>query len=562
MSKMLKSSGAMGAATLLSRVLGMVREMVYANFMGGSEVAGAFKMAFKIPNLFRRLLGEGALTAAFIPIFKEKEKNSGPAEMWRAANAVVSGLVLAGSAITALAILGITIALPLLEPKLATSTTHALAADTNAASTGLVHAATASAASTGPILEGGIINPSTSLMLRLLRIMFPYLLMVCLAAVFIGMLNARGRFFVPALGSVVLNVVLIGVVYLFAPLFGRDLPHQVFALAWGVLLAGFAQLAFQLPALFKEGFKFEWVTPWQDPVVREVVRKMIPGTIGVASFQLNVILTDVISAMVDLRIVAWFDYAVRFMELPQGIFGISLATYLLPTLSGLAAEKKFPEFRQNVAHALSYLVFLNTLASIFLVILAEPMIRLIFEHGKFLPEDTEPVAHALAALGLGLLAFSGVNILARAFYALGDTKTPMRISIFCLGVNLILSAALILPYEQSGIAVANTLTAIMNAVLLAFALKKKLGRLDWTEVRAPLFRIVTAGAAAGVAAWLLLRFADGRFGHNGLWPRIIAVFLPMTVATGIYLGVAFLLRVPAAKEVTSLLLGRLARKNP
>src|SRR5471032_324857 len=214
MSQMLKSSGAMAAATLFSRVLGMVREIVYARFMGDGWVAGAFQFAFTIPNLFRRLLGEGALTAAFIPIFKEKEKNHGEIEMWRAANAVISGLVIAASAIIGIAMLGLSLALA-------------------------VHQ----------------FDEKTELMLRLLRVMFPYMLLVCLAAAMMGMLNARGHFFIPAMGATMLNVVMITSVYWVAPKFGmglppgQKLPVQVFALAYGVLAAGVAQAMFQMPTL-------------------------------------------------------------------------------------------------------------------------------------------------------------------------------------------------------------------------------------------------------------------------------------------------------------------------
>src|SRR6478609_4486328 len=290
MSQMLKSTGAMAAATMTSRVLGMVREMVYASFMGTGPVASAFKLAFLVPNLFRRLLGEGALTAAFIPIFKHKEVNEGDAATWRSANAVMSGLLLAAGAITALAIGGISVAL-------------------------LVRAFT----------------PETTLMLQLMRLMFPYMLLVCLAAVMIGMANARGHFFVPALGAVLLNVVMIASVLWLAPRLGVTLEQQIFGLAIGVLAAGFVQMVFQWPSLHGEGYRYHWVSPWNDPTVREVVKKMIPGSIGVAAFQINVLVTQCYVFWFDTSITSTFNYAVRLMELPQGVFGISLATFLLPT---------------------------------------------------------------------------------------------------------------------------------------------------------------------------------------------------------------------------------------
>src|SRR5580765_8541488 len=311
MSQMLKSSSAMGLATIACRVLGMVREMVYAPFLGTSWEASAFFLAFQIPNLFRRLLGEGALTAAFIPIFKAKEKKEGDKEMWRAANAVISGLVIASSVVIGLALIGITVALKM-----------------------------------GSLLD------KTRLMLELLRVMFPYMLLVCLAAVFMGMLNARGHFFIPAMGATMLNIVMIASVLFLAPNLGETLHTQIFGLAIGVLLAGVAQASFQLPTLRREGFRYEWVSPWKNETVRQVVQKMVPAALGVAAFQINVLLTQGFAFWFGDKIVASFNYAVRLMELPQGVFGISLATYLLPTLAGLASEKKFDEFRTTLGDGL------------------------------------------------------------------------------------------------------------------------------------------------------------------------------------------------------------------
>ncbi|MDB6122618.1 MAG: integral rane protein MviN, partial [Pedosphaera sp.] len=240
----------MAAATMTSRVLGMVREMIYARFMADGWEAGAFQLAFMVPNLFRRLLGEGALTASFIPIFKDKEKNASEAEMWRSANAVISGLIIASCVIIGLGMIGVSLA-----------------------------------------LEVGHFEAETDLMLRLLRVMFPYVLLVCLTAVFMGMLNARGHFFIPAIGAAVLNVVMIASVLWLAPHMGRELSEQIFALAIGVLLAGVAQAAFQLPSLHREGFRYHWASPWNDETVRRVLRQMVPATIGVAAFQINVLMT-------------------------------------------------------------------------------------------------------------------------------------------------------------------------------------------------------------------------------------------------------------------------------
>ena len=517
---MLKASGAMAAATLTSRVLGMVREMVYYHFMGIGWVNDAFQYAFTIPNLFRRLLGEGALTAAFIPIFKEKEKTHGEVEMWRAANAVISGLIIAATVIIAVVMLGISIALD-------------------------VHQ----------------FSESRELTLRLLRVMFPYMLLVCLTAATMGMLNARGHFFIPAMGATMLNVVMISSVYFLAPHMGSHLHEQVFALAIGVLAAGVAQAAFQLPTLWHDGFRYRWVSPWQNETVQRVVRQMIPGTIGVAAFQINVALVQGVALFVGAGIVSSYNGAVRLMELPQGIFGISLATYLLPTLSGLAADKNYPEFRTTLRHGLASLIFLNLIASVLLVVLAEPIVRLLFEHGdKFTAVSTQRVSFALMCLAPGLVAFSTVNILARAFYALGDTQTPMKISLVCLAINFTAACLLIKPLHEGGPGIANTFTSLINVGLLIFALGKKLKKLEMEPLRDTLRPLVLATILAGVIAWCGWHYWERTFGHATLALKLGEVFVPAGVAGGIYWLTALACKIPAAKEMTSFALAKFKRK--
>ena len=524
MSKMLKSSGALAVATFVSRILGMARDIVYANFMGDSKVASAFMLAFTVPNLFRRLLGEGALTAAFIPIFKRKEIQEGEKEMWRASNAVISGLVVAAATVSGLVVLGISIVLALVR--------H----------------------------DGGF-TPETQLMLELLRIMFPYMLLVCLAAALIGMANARNHFFVPAMGATMLNVVMIASVLFLAPRMGKTLDQQIFALAIGVLAAGVAQAAFQLPTLYAEGYRYRWVTPWHDPSVHEVIRKMVPASIGVAAFQINVLITQSFSFWFDPHIVSIFYYAVRLMEFPQGMFGISLATYLLPTLSGLAAKKDHGEFQQTLKQGLGYLAFLNLMAGVMAFTLAEPIVRLIFEHGKFGPAATHRVALALMSLAPGLFFFSAVNILARAFFALHDIRTPMKISIICLVLNLIFAVSLVTRFNEVGLGTANTLSAVFNVALLVFALRRKLPHFEMAELRRTLTSLLIITLLVGGIVWSLHLFWEQHIGHAGLIRKIGAVFGPMILGGLAYWVMAFWLKVPAAHDIFGLMRQRFSART-
>ena len=523
LSDMLKSSGAMAGATLLSRLLGMVRVMIYARFMGDGPIASAFVYAFQIPNLFRRLLGEGALTAAFIPLFKNKEKTEGDKAMWHTANAVVSALVVASALVVGLVMLGLSAA-----------------------------------------LMWGEFDTHTRLMLELLRVVFPYMLLVCLAAVFMGMLNSRGYFFIPAMGATLLNVVMIATVLLVAPRWGEDLGEQIFALAFGVLVAGVAQAAFQVPYLYREGYRLRWVAPWRNDSVREVVRKMIPATIGVAAFQFNIIITQTLAFWIErasgTKIVASFEYAVRLMELPQGVFGVSLATFLLPTLAGLAAEKQFPEFRENLRRGMGYLFFVNAIAAAMLMVLAVPMVRLLFEHGAFTADSTRRASFALMCLAPSLLTYSAVNVMARAFYALGDTKVPMQISAVCLCLNIVVLLPLIFMFpkglQAGALGVANALSSLLNVGLLSYALKRKMPKWEIQSLLRPVAGMLLAAVVAGGVAWFLHRQWVANLGYETVWLKIGEVFAPAIVAALVYWGITAAIGLREARDLFALI-----RKN-
>ena len=522
MSDMLKSSSAMAGATLASRLLGMVREICYARFMGDGLVAGAFVLAFMIPNLFRRLLGEGALMSAFIPVFKEQEKNSGDQAMWRTANALISGLVLVLSVAVGLGLLAITAA-----------------------------------------LEWGEWDEKTQLMLELLRWVFPYLMLICLAAVAMGILNLRGYFFLPALGALILNVVMIGSVLFLAPRWGAELKDQIFALAVGVLVAGLAQLLYQLPTLWREGFRPQWISPWTDDSVRIILQRLGPGVIGVAAFQINILATYCIGFFVGENVVASYGYAVRLLEFPQGLFAVSMATFLLPALSGLAAEKQFGKFRNNIDEAARHLLFLNLPAAALLFVLAEPIVQLLFQYGAFTQESTDRAAWALRCLAPALPGYSLVLILARAFHALGDIKTPVKISIFCLILNLVFALILVFQFEpnlrQGAFGIANTISSTMNAALLWRAIRN---REELMPIALPRLRKqlpVMLGLTLVMGCFVCGLSAGLKIPDTGVGSRVLKVFFPALIAAVYYWILSSWAGLDSVKALAGIL--RLTKRN-
>lgn len=530
MSSLLKSTGLAGTATLLSRVLGLVRETVFAAYFGRGLIMDAWVQAFMIPNLFRRLLGEGALTAAFIPIFKRKLETESEAASWRAANAVISGLTLVALGLIALVLLGATVA-----------------------------------------LEWFDLGIKTELMLRLLRVVFPYMAFVCIAATFMGMLNARGSFFVPALGATILNVIVIAAIFLFGPDYPKDLGEYeggfddpritgIFVVAVAVALAGAAQALYMLPSLWRLGYRPQWIHPWSNPVVSSVINKMLPGILGVAAYQINMVVSISYANSVGTGIAAGFTYAVRLMEFPQGIFGISLCAFMLPTLSGFAAKKNYADYLQTLGKGLNYLLFVNLVVMMITIALAEPIVRLVFERGAFRPDDTFVVSRVLVTLAISLVGYSFCALLARAFYALEDVKTPMMISVMFMGMNLVLVFLLTPGAGAMGLAAANSVTSLLQAGVLIWALKKKMGS-HWTPLNLmkPLLTLTPIAMIAGFGAWGALNAIEGvEVGHR-LLDRAISVFFPMGVGLALYALMTSGLSLEAPREIRQAIVNRLRR---
>ena len=429
---LLRSSAVVSMMTLLSRVLGMVRDMVVASYFGSGAAADAFFIAFKIPNFLRRLFAEGAFAQAFVPVLSEYRTRRTQLEVKLLVDrtAGMLGLILTG--ITALGVLGSPYLVMLFAP--------------------------------------GFHDEPEKMQLagELLRITFPYLLLISLTAFTSGVLNTYGRFAVPGFTPVLLNVCMIASAVFLTPYF--DQP--IMALAWGVFIAGFAQLAFQLPYVAKLGLLPRPRIKAGDEGVRRIMLLMVPALFGVSVSQINLLLDTVLASFLVTGSVSWLYYADRLSELPLGAFGIAIGTVILPSLSRQHAGADPKAFSSTMDWALRMVMLVGIPAALALGILAEPLIASLFHYGVMSEEAVVQSARALQAYSLGVLAFMLIKVLAPGFFARQDLKTPVRVAIICMVANMALNLILIWPLQHVGLALATSLSSMLNAFLLFWGLYK------------------------------------------------------------------------------------------
>jgi putative peptidoglycan lipid II flippase len=431
-SGLLRSSAVVSVMTLLSRVLGMVRDMVVAAYFGSSPAADAFFIAFKIPNFMRRLFAEGAFAQAFVPVLSEYRAQRSLAEVKQLVDRVAGTLGLTLTAITALGVVASPYLIMLFAPGFRGDPEKlALAGD-------------------------------------LLRITFPYLLLISLTAFCGGILNSYGRFAVPAFTPVLLNICMIGSAVLLTPYF--DQP--IMALAWGVFIAGLAQLLFQLPFLVRIQLLPIPRPNRKDEGVKRIMTLMLPALFGVSVSQINLLLDTVLASFLQTGSVSWLYYADRLSELPLGAFGIAIGTVILPSLSRLHASGDPKAFSATIDWALRMVLLVGVPAALALAILSEPLIASLFHYGKMTERDVVQAANALEAYSLGVLTFMLIKVLAPAFFARQDLKTPVRIAVQCMVANMVLNLILIWPLQHVGLALATSLSSMLNTGLLLWGLYK------------------------------------------------------------------------------------------
>ena len=520
--KIAKSAATVSIAVMCSRVLGLVREQIFAGMFGAGMAYDAFVVAFRIPNLLRDLFAEGALSAAFITVFTDYDTNRTREETWQLASNV---LVFFGILLSLLTLVGIFFAEPLV---------NLLASDFSA-------------------IEG-----KTALTILLTSIMLPFLVVISLAAVVMGILNSKGKFFVPAMASAFFNLgsIVGGVTLaLILPKFGHP---AIVGMAIGTLIGGTLQLMVQFPALFKCGFKFTPRLRIKDPGLRRIITLMIPAIIGLSPTQINIFInTNFASSCVEGS-VSWLNYAFRLVQLPIGIFGVALAIAAMPVLARHAAKKDINGMKETMVSSLTMVFGLTIPASIGLMILAEPIIHIIFERGAFTAFDTSATANALTLYAIGLFAYSANKILVPVFYALEDTKYPLFAAFIAVGANILIITFTIEKFQHLAIALSTSCSMILNFLFLSVVLYIKTGGYSVSYLFKALGKIAASGAVMALLLLWSRSFLTAQL-NGGLLQACIVLAAQIVVASTLYITLLHFMKLQELNSVTSKIRERFSR---
>jgi len=524
-SRLARSAGLISIATMASRLLGVAREAVLARVFGASADASmdAFNVAFRVPNLVRDLFAEGAMTAAFVPTFSRTLNRDGREAAWRLGNLVINTLVIVTAV---LVVIGILFAEPITRLLAATDFTSPLLRL-------LGFDAPAPAATGFAAVEGKL-----ALTVQLTQIMMPFLTTIAVAVAMMGMLNSLNRFFVPALSPAMFNVATIVCAYALVPFMPSIGLAPVAGIAIAAILGGLGQILVQWPSLRREGFRYRPVLDFADPGLREILRLMGPGTLGLAAVQINVVVNTSLAATQEQGAVSWLQYAFRLMYLPIGLFGVSIATAALPDLSRQATDADKSAMRSTISSGLRLMLMLNVPATIGLMVLARPIVELILEHGRFTSKDTVATAMALMFYAPGLLGYSAVKIASPSFYALRDSRTPVIISIASVTLNLVLNLVLVRVMGYRGLALGTAIAALFNAIALLVLLGRRIGGLDGTRVTIAMIKITIASAVMGAAALLTSYWLQSVLPGEQWYIRMAQVFGAIGAGIVVLLGSA------------------------
>ncbi|MGH9386177.1 MAG: murein biosynthesis integral membrane protein MurJ [Vicinamibacterales bacterium] len=521
--RLARSAGVFGLATIASRILGLVRDQVLAFYFGAGDAMDAFRVAFRVPNLVRDLFAEGAMSAAFVPTFTRLLTLHGRDRAWRLASSAINALLV----VTAVVVL---IALLLVEP--------------------LVRLFAA---------EFAAVPGKIELTVHLARIVLPFLTLVAVAAALMGMANSLGHFFVPALSPAMFNLSSIVVAVAFIPFAATLGVEPITIVAIGTIVGGIAQVAIQWPPLRQEGFRYQAVLDVRDEGLRHVLLLMGPGTIGMAATQINVFVNTMLATREGTGAVSWLDFAFRLMYLPIGLFGVSIATAAMPAVSRLAAEADFTRIRSTIAHAIGLMLLLSLPATLGLMVLAHPIVSVVFERGRFTAADTAATAAALQFYAVGLVGYSIVRIVSPTFYALRRSRLPVYASVGSVIANVILNVWLAGVLGFRGLALGTSLTALLNAATQLWMLRREIQGIEGRRLLRSLVRVAAASVPMAVAAWVTVE------GLTQWWPSpaFSAQLARLTLAIGVGLLTlavsAHVLRVPEFGEARGFVWSRVKR---
>jgi len=517
--KIARAAGTVSLAVMCSRVLGLLREQAFALLFGAGYAFDAFVVAFRIPNLLRDLFGEGALSAAFVAVFSDCEAKKGEKETWALAGNVLVFITLLLSGITLLGVFF---------------------------SEQLVHFLVEA--------EFEAVPGKVELTRRLSVIMFPFLIFISLSSVVMGILNTRGRFFIPAMASSFFNLgSLIGGVglALLMPRFGQP---AIVGMAVGTLIGGFLQFAGQLPTLFRAGFRFLPRLDLRDPGLRRILRLMLPAVIGLAPLQINVLVNTYFASSLEQGSLSWLSYAFRLFWLPVGLFGVAISTATMPVISRHAAAKDFAKLKEAFASSLTMAFSLTIPASLGLALLSEPITRLIFEHGSFSHLATVKTAEALSCYALGLFAYSAVKIMIPVFYALDETRYPVLGSFLTMAANIAVISLTIDLLKHQALAFSISCAMILNFLFLSAMLYRRLSGYSLRYLFLGLGKVLLASLPMGMFLHFLGGFFQGA--QWGLIGEIGLLALQIVAAAGIYGYLLYLLRLPELQVLVDRLLLR------
>lgn len=512
---LMRSAGLISAFTFLSRILGLVREQVFAALLGAGLYADAFVAAFRIPNLLRDLFAEGALSAAFVPVYSRVLVNEGRPAAYRLACRVLTVLA---AAMAALMLLGFAFTEPLVR-----------------------------AITPGFDAVPGKID----ITVLLTRVMLPFLPLVSFAAVAMGMLNAHERYAMPALAPALFNVVAIAWGGL---LWWMGFPAPQVAAGWavGTLFGGAAQFLVQVPALWREGWRprLEWAP--KDPALRSMLALMGPATVGLAAVQVNIFASTIFASR-EPGALAWLQYAFRLLYLPIGVFGVAVGTIATTGLARRAAAGDMDGLRETLGRSLRTLAFLTVPATAGLIVLDRPIVRLLFERGRFTPHDTQQTAAALTLYATGLLFYTAVKVLAPAFYALAAPRMPLFASATAVATNLAVIFALHGTLGFRAIALGTALGSVANCLVLVAAFEARQGGLAGQVATGSVARMIVAALAMSAACWAAARSLESALGTAGLVANLVAGLVPVAVGVATYLAASLALRIPEAGDLVAAL---------